>query len=155
MASPAYSIFGPLDAVLGGTTTMAYVLLGLVLFNMITRVVSYRYFVSEIERIQTEEEETVDSVRPHPVHTVSNLLLLLGSFYYTSLDQHTGIVATSLVLGVFITDFFEFESQKVDVRRDIKIEWPKGAIAASLLTLVYVGYLSLFQFVEPFWNAIV
>jgi uncharacterized membrane protein len=156
MASPAYSIFGPLDAVIGGSQTMAYVLLGLVLFNIVTRIVSYRHFVSEAERIQeSDAEDSVDSLRPHPIHIASNVLLLLGAFYYTSLDQHTGIVVTTLVLGVFITDFFEVESQRVDVRRDLDVEPPKGTIAASLLTLLYVGYLSLFQFVEPLWSAIV
>lgn len=157
MTSPAYNIFGPLDSVIGGSRTMAYVLLALVLFNMVTRIVSYQHVVSEVERIREDggSDESVDSVSRHPVHTLSSVALLLGSFYYTSLDQHTGIVTTTLVLGVFITDFFEFESQLVDARREIGIEIPKGSIAASLLALLYVGYLSLFQFVEPFWNAIV
>jgi hypothetical protein len=149
MASPAYNIFGPLDSAIGGADTMAYVLLALLLFNTVTRVVAHRNIV------KTAAEGGADAISRHPLHVVSNVLLLLGSFYYTSLDQHTGIVATTLVIGLFITDFFEFESRKVDARRDIGIELPKGSIAASLLTFLYIGYLSLFQFVAPVWNAIV
>lgn len=149
MSDPAYKVFGPLDGALGGAETVAYVLLALVILNMITRIVAHRRIV------KTAREEGADAISRHPIHAASNVLLLVVSFYYTSLDQHTGIVATSLVFGVVITDFFEFESRKVDARRDIGIELPKGSIAASLLALTYVGYLSLFEFVAPLWNAIV
>jgi hypothetical protein len=34
-------------------------------------------------------------------------------------------------------------------------ERPKGAVAASVLALLYAGYQSLFVFIEPLWNAVV
>lgn len=147
--APAYNLFGPLDAVLGGTQTIEYVLLALVVINMITRVLAHRRNVAQAA------DGGAEAVSRHPIHVASNLLLLLASFYYTTLHQHAGIVTTSLVLGIFLTDFFEYESRKVDARREIDIDPPKGAIAASVLTLLYVGYLSAFQFIAPIWNAVV
>ena len=149
MSSPAYNIFGPLDSVLGGQQTMAYILLALVLLNVITRMLAHRRNVKEAD------DGGASTMSRHPLHTFSNVALLLSTFYYTTLDQHTGIVASMLIVGMFITDFFEYESRKVDARREIKIEPPKGAIVASMFVLLYVGYLSLFQFVEPFWSAVV
>lgn len=151
MAAPAYQLPGPLgvlDSVIGATATIEYILLGLLLFNIITRALAHRRHVNEAA-------EGVDELSRHPVHVASNTLLLLASFYYTTLHQHAGIVATSLVLGIFITDFFEFEARNVELRRGIDLEPPKGAIAASLLALLYIGYLSTFQFIEPFWTAVV
>lgn len=164
MSAPAYELFGPLDAVLGGTSTIEYVLLGLLLANMVTRVFAHRRNVTEaaggdVLRIRPLipglADEAPGDLTRHPAHVLTNLTLLLASFYYTTLHQHSGIVFTTLVLGVFITDFFEFESRCVDFRRDLDIEPPKGAIAASLLALLYVGYLSLFQFIAPVWSAVV
>jgi len=34
-------------------------------------------------------------------------------------------------------------------------ERPKGAVAASLLALLYAGYQSLFVFIQPLWNLFV
>jgi len=149
MAPPAYELFGPIDAVLGNTATIEYILLALVLANMVTRILAHRRNVAEAD------EGGAEAMTRHPAHIASNVLLLVASFYYTSLHQHSGIVVTTLLLGVFLTDFFEHESRKVDARRDLEIQIPKGSITASLLTLLYVGYLSLFQFIAPVWNAVV
>ena len=148
--APAYELFGPLDAVLGGTQTIEFILLGLVLANMVTRILAHRRNVAQAA------DGGADALTRHPAHIATNTLLLLASFYYTTLHQHTGIVVTTLVLGIFITDFFEYESRLVDARRDLDIEPPKGAIAASLLTLLYVGYLSLFnEYLAGIWNAVI
>ncbi len=48
-----------------------------------------------------------------------------------TLHHHGGMVLSVLVLGAVITDFFEFESRKVEARRDIPLERPKGAIVAA------------------------
>ena len=151
MAGPAYQLPGPLgilDSVIGATAVIEYILLGLLLLNIVTRIVAHR-------RHLAEADEGVESLSRHPLHVASNVLLLLGSFYYTTLHQHAGIVATSLVVGIFITDFFEFEARNVELRREVPLDRPKGAIAASLLAFLYIGYLSAFQYVAPIWNAVV
>jgi len=151
MAGPAYQLPGPLgilDSVIGATATIEYILLGLLLLNIVTRILAHR-------RHRAEADEGVESLSRHPLHVASNVTLLLTSFYYTTLHQHAGIVATSLVVGIFITDFFEFEARNVELRREVPLDRPKGAIAASLLALLYIGYLSAFQYVAPIWNAVV
>ena len=144
---PPVSLFGPLDALLGDS--IEYVLLGLVLVNLLTRVLAHRTHVT------TAEDGGADTMSRYLPHTASNVLLVLASFYYLTLHHHAGLVTSVLVLGLFITDFFEFEARKVEARRDIPIERPKGAIAASLLTLTYVAYQSLFFIIAPAWGAVV
>lgn len=151
MPAPAYQLPGPLgalDSVIGATATIEYILLVLVVVNMITRIVEHINH-------RREASDGAESLSRHPFHVGSNVALVLASFYYTTLHQHAGIVATSLILGVFITDFFEFEARNVELRREVSLETPKGAIAASILALLYVGYLSMFQFIEPIWTSVV
>jgi hypothetical protein len=87
--------------------------------------------------------------------TVANVALILGSFYYMTLELHGGMVLSVLVLGMFVSDFFEFEARKVEARRDVPLEPPNSAIAASVLVLLYAGYQTLFFVIAPIWNAIV
>jgi hypothetical protein len=80
---------------------------------------------------------------------------VLGSFYLLSLHHHAGMVLSTLVLGLFLTDFFEFEAKEVELRKDEKLSSPKGAMTASFVVFLYAGYLSLFFLIEPIWSAIV
>ncbi|SEO90178.1 hypothetical protein SAMN05216388_102260 [Halorientalis persicus] len=137
---PSVTLFGPLDAILGGQ--MEYVLLALAVINIGTRAFTYR------QHVKQAEEDGADAISRNPIHAASNVVFVLAAFYYTTLHQHSGIVASVLVVGVFIADFFEFEARKVEARRGIDIERPKGAIGASLLALAYIAYLSLFFLVE-------
>jgi len=96
-----------------------------------------------------------DAVSRHPVRVGTNVLLLVGAFYYMTLHHHGGMVFSIIVLGLFLTDLFEFESRKVEARREIDIERPKGAIAASILALMYIGYQTLFFVIKPVWSSII
>jgi hypothetical protein len=146
MAAPSVTFFGPLDTVLG--PYMGYVLLALAVVNIATRAFQHRQHVKQAE-------EGAEALSRQPIHVASNVLLVLASFYYVSLHQHSGIVASSLIVGLFITDFFEFEARKVEARRGIDLERPKGAIAASAFVLMYVAYITLFFIVKPIWSSIV
>jgi hypothetical protein len=146
MAAPSVTFFGPLDTVLG--PYMGYVVLVLAVANIGTRALAHRSHVKQAE-------EGAEAVSRHPLHTASNVLLMLAAFYYLTLNHHSGVVASSLIVGMFITDFFEFEARKVEARRGIDLERPKGAIAASVLVLMYVSYITLFFIVKPIWSAIV
>lgn len=147
MAAPSVTLFGPLDTVLGGQ--IAYVLLALAVVNIGTRMYQHR------KHVKQAEEGGAEAVSRSPIHVASNLALVLASFYYLTLHHHAGIVTSALVVGLFLTDFFEFEARKVEARRGIPIERPKGAIAASILALMYVSYQTLFFLVEPIWSAVI
>lgn len=147
------NLFGPIDTALGaslveGVLVVEALLLVLVLVNFATRRFAYG-------RHKDQAEKGADTVARWPVHELSNVVLLIGSFYYLTLSHHGGIVLSVLVVGLFITDFFEFEARKVEARRDIPLEAPKGAIAAAVLVLVYIAYQTLFSFVEPLWTSVV
>lgn len=138
-----YEIFGPVDAILAADVTgevvvVELLLLGLVVANMGLRALAYRR-----NRSQAEDGDD-EAITRHPVHFASNLLLVVLAFYYMTIHHHAGVVASVLVLGVVLTDVFEFESRKVEARREIDLEPPKAAIAGSVLTLVYVGYVTFF-----------
>ena len=144
--APFVNLFGPVDAILAPYAE--YVVLGLVLVNMITRQLAHRNTVAAAE----EDGESLSRYLPH---VASNVLLVLGSLYYMTLHQHAGIVLSFLVVGLFITDFFEFESRAVEIRNDMPVERPKAAISASVLVLLYAGFLAVYWVIAGPWEAIV
>jgi hypothetical protein len=147
-------IFGPVDGVLaaelgiGEIVAIEAVVLALVLANFVTRKVAH-------DRHVRQAEEGAEAVSRFLPHELTNVLLVLGSFYYMTVAHHAGMVLSVLAVGLFLTDFFEFESRKVEARREIPLERPKGAIVASLLVLSYAGYKTLFFLVEGPFNAVV
>jgi len=143
---PSVTLFGPIDTVVG--PYIEYVILVLVLANIATRAMEYSQHVEQAR----EEAEAITRSAPR---VATNALLVVSSFYYLTLHAHAGMVMSVLVLGMVVTDVFEFESRLVEARRDIEIERPKGAIAASVLVLLYAGFQSLFFLVAPVWDAIV
>lgn len=144
---PFVSLFGPIDAILA--PYIAYILLALLLVNMVGRIVEYHKQTSEAE------EGDWKNLSRHPLRVATNLLLVVGSFYYLTVDHHAGMIFSILVLGVFITDLFEFESRQVEMRQGLDLDRPKAAIAASVLALLYILYQTLFFVIAPVWNQIV
>lgn len=144
---PTVTLFGPVDSLVGDN--IEYVLLGVIVLNMVTRVLAHR---THVDQANDGGAEALSRFIPH---VATNVLLVLGAFYYLTLEQHAGMVTAILVLGLFITDFFEFEARKVEARRDVDIDLPNGAIAASLLTFGYIAYQSLFFLLAPAWNAVI
>ncbi|WP_137283223.1 DUF7313 family protein [Halorussus salinisoli] len=142
------SLLGPVDALFADV--IEYVVFALVLVNMGTRWWAYRDY-----RKQARSDDHDEELSRNWLHELSNVVLVLGSFYLLTLHHHAGIVLSTLVLGLFITDFFEFEAKEVELRSDEKLSSPKGAMTASVVVFLYAGYLSLFFLVEPIWNAIV
>ncbi|WP_336002529.1 DUF7313 family protein [Halorientalis halophila] len=144
---PSVTLFGPLDAILGGQ--MEYVLLALAVLNIGTRLFAHRSHVKQAD------EGGAESISRNPIHAATNVLFVLAAFYYATLHAHSGVVISVLVVGVFIADFFEFEARKVEARRGIEIERPKGAIGASLLALLYAGYLAIFFLFEGVVSSVI
>ncbi len=138
------NLFGPVDNLLGGelgfgegVLVIEGVLLALVVLNFVTRNMAHRAHVSQAE----DGPEAVSRYLPHEV---SNVALVLATLYYTTLEQHAGVVMSMFVLGLFITDFFEFEARTVEARREIPLERPKGAIFASAFVFLYAAYKVFF-----------
>ena len=141
------ALFGPVDALL--EPIIEYVLLVLVLVNLATRFQAHR------ANVRTAREEGPDALTRSTVHQLSNVLLVLGSFYFLTVHHHAGIVLSTLVLGLFITDFFEFEARKVEAEEERPLDSPTASLLASVLVLLYAGYLSVFFLLEPLWNLVV
>lgn len=150
MIEPA--IFGPLDAVLtqrvGPEYLVTYLVLALVLANLATRFLAHRRHVRQ-------SRDGADAIRRHRVHELSNVVLLLVTFYFVTVEYHAGIVLLTLVLGMFVADFFELEARRVEAREELELEAPKGALFASVIVLAYAAYLALFFLVAPLWNAVI
>lgn len=144
---PSVTIFGPLDTIVG--PYIEWVLLVLAAANLATRALAHNRHVDQAE------DGGAENISRFVPHQAVNVVLVLAAFYYATLHAHGGIVASVLVIGVFLSDFFEFEARKVEARRDIPLERPKSGIAASLLLLLYAAYQSLFFLIEPFWSAVV
>jgi len=151
---PDVTLFGPLDTVFGspapgGVLVIEYVLVALVLANFATRMLAHRQHESQYE------EGGAEAITRHPAHIASNFLLIATSFLYMTIAYHGGMVMSVLVLGAVITDFFEFESRKVEARRDIPLERPKGSLVAVALVAMYAGYQALFWVIKSPWEAVV
>jgi len=151
---PSVILFGPLDSLMGragpgGVLVIEYVVFLLVLANFVTRFLAHRTHVSQYE---TGGAEAIERFTPH---IAMNVLLVVTTFYYTTLAQHGGVVMSTLVLGLFLTDFFEFESRKVEARRDIDLERPKGSLVAAMVVFLYASYQSLFWVIKGPWSAVV
>lgn len=147
MSEISVILFGPLDRLLG--PYIEYVLLFMIVSNMLTRKLANDSYRDQVA------EEGAEALSRHPLHVASTWGLILASFYYTTLHHHGGIVMTTLVLGLFLTDFFEFESRRVEAAEDLNMERPKAAIVASIVVLLYAAYQSVFFLVAPVWNAVV
>ena len=141
------ALFGPVDTIL--QPIIEYVVLALVLVNMATRFMAHR------ENVRAAREEGAEAVSRSTVHEITTVLLVLASFYLLTVHHHAGIVLSSLVLGLFITDFFEFEARKVEAIEERPLDRPKAALAASVLVLLYAAYLSVFFIIQPLWNSVV
>lgn len=138
---------GALDAV---ERPLAFVILGLVLVNLGTRYLAHRTHVR-----QAEDGDDDDALSRYTPHVASTAALIAASFLFTVVEPHGGIVLTTLVLGAFVSDFFEFEARKVEVRNDLELEKPKSSLTVSVLVLLYASYQALFFVVAPYWNAVV
>jgi hypothetical protein len=144
---PSVSLFGPIDTYLAPWIT--YVLLGLLVVNMVARAREFHQ-----HRDQAEEGEWRNLERSR-LRVGTNVLLVVGAFYYMTVEHHGGLVFSVIVVGLFLTDLFEFESRQVEVRRELELDRPKAAVAASGLALLYILYQTLFFVIEPIWNSIV
>jgi len=142
------SMFGPVDTYLA--PIIEYVVLVLVLANMGTRWWAYRDY-----RQQARDDDHEEALDRNWLHEISNVVLVLASFFLLTIHHHAGMVLSSLVIGLFLTDFFEFEAREVELRNEERLSSPKGAITASFLVVLYAGYLSLFFVIEPYWSAVV
>ncbi|WP_135533288.1 DUF7313 family protein [Halostella pelagica] len=140
------SMFGPIDALT--KIQVEFLILGLVIVNMVTRILAHRTHVSQAR-------DGADAITRYVPHELANVLLVLGAFYYLTIEHHGGMILSMLVLGTFLTDFFEFEARKVEARREKPLDKPKAAVVGSLFVLSYIAYQSLFYLVEPLWNGVV
>ncbi|MFC7155299.1 hypothetical protein ACFQPA_07505 [Halomarina halobia] len=144
---PSVSLFGPVDAILG--PYIEYVLLALVVVNMVARAAEHSTHVKQAR------DGGADAVARSPLRVATNFLLLVGAFYFATVEYHAGIVFSVLVVGLVISDLFEFEARLVEARREVTIERPKSSITASVLVLLYAAYTGLFFLIENVWNSII
>lgn len=147
MAGPSVTLFGPIDAILG--PYVEYVVLALVVANLVTRKIAHDAHVRQAR------DGGADALTHHPAHVASSGLVVIGSFYYTTLHRHAGIVLSMFVVGMVIADHFEFEARQVEADNGMEIEAPKGALTISAFALLYAAYVSLFFLVKPIWTKII
>jgi hypothetical protein len=139
-------LFGPLGVV---DPFIEEILLVLALANVVTRRIAHD------RHTRQAEDGGAEAMSRHLGHEATNVLLVVGSFYFLLVHYHGGFVMSMLVLGLVVTDFFEFEARKVEARTDRPIEMPKGALVASALVVGYAAFQALWYLVEGPWQAVV
>ncbi|WP_348612360.1 DUF7313 family protein [Halobaculum rarum] len=138
---------GALESVAG---VLPYVILVVVLVNVVTRLLAQRSF----ERAADEGDDD-DALSRYLPHEIVNVLLIVLSFAFMVVEPHGGMVLSVLVVGMVISDFFEYESRRVEARNNMEIERPNSALVASVLVIAYAGYQALFFLIEPIWSSII
>jgi hypothetical protein len=137
----------PLDALEAVGPILPFVVLAFAVANIVTRLLQHSR-----HRDQADDDGAPSRWLPH---TLTTLGLVFGSFLFMIVEPHGGMVMSVLALAVFVSDFFELESRRVEARSKSKdLERPTAAIGASAFALLYAGYQSLFFIIEPLWNAI-
>lgn len=138
------SMLGPIDWL---APFIEYIVFLLIIANMGTRHLQHQHH-------KQTAEAGGESLSRHPAHVATNVALIIGTFYFLSIEYHGGIVLSVLVLGLIIADFFEFESRELELRNGEDLEVPKAAIAASGLVFLYAFYVSVFFIIEPAWRLV-
>jgi len=139
---------GALEAVAG---LLPIVIFALVVLNILTRLLQHRRHERQAET--GDDDEDISRWAPH---TATTLGMVLASLLFMIVEPHGGMVMSILALSVFVTDFFEFESRKVEARSKSKtLERPTAAIGISVFAFLYAGFQGLFFVVAPIWNAVI
>ena len=138
----------PIDALAALEPYIAHVAFALVLVNLLTRQRAHQSYVAQAE-------QGVETLSRYTPHVVTSVLLVLTSFVYLFIDPHPGMVLTTLVVALFLSDFFEFEARQGEARNGMEIERPKSSLVAAAVVVLYAGFQSVFFVIEPVWNAIV
>ncbi|WP_416839024.1 hypothetical protein [Haloferax sp. DFSO52] len=138
----------PLDQLAAVEPILPFAILVLVLANFATRLLAYRSYVQQAEDGAEELSRSL-------AHSFTSGGLVLLSFLYMVVEPHGGMVMSVLVVGMFVTDFFEFEARNVEARNDRKLDRPNGALVASVLVFLYAAYQALFFLVADLWNAVI
>ncbi|KTG22509.1 DUF7313 family protein [Haloferax profundi] len=138
----------PLDQLAAVEPVIPFAILALVLANFATRFLAHRSHVKQAN-------DGADELSRFLPHSFTSGGLVLVSFLYLLVEPHGGMVMTVLVVGMFLTDFFEFEARNVEARNDRPLDRPNGGLTASVLVLLYAAYQSLFFLVADVWNAVI
>ncbi|ELZ92730.1 DUF7313 family protein [Haloferax sulfurifontis] len=139
----------PLDQLAAVEPIVPHVALVLVLANFVTRFLAHR------SHVRQAEEGGAEAISRYLPHSFTSGGLVLASFLYLLVEPHGGMVLSVLVVGMFVTDFFEFEARQVEARTDKPLERPNGSLVAATLVLLYAAFQSLFFLVVDYWNLIV
>lgn len=139
----------PLGALESVADVLPFAILAVVLVNLLTRILAQRSYE------QTAAGGDDEAMTRYLPHETVNVLLVLLSFGYMIVHPHGGMVLSILVVGMVISDFFEYEARRVEARNDMEMDKPNSAIVASVLVVAYAGYQALFFVIEPLWSAIV
>ncbi|WP_396610338.1 hypothetical protein ACH9L7_08755 [Haloferax sp. S1W] len=139
----------PLDQLAAVEPVVPHIALALVVANLATRYLGHQ---SHVRQAEQGGEEAISRYLPHTLTTVA---LILASLLFLLVEPHGGMVLTVLVLGMFLTDFFEFEARKVEARNDRSLDRPNGGLTASAIVLLYAAYQSLFFLIADVWNAVI
>ena len=141
----------PIGALEGVAPILPFVILAFAVANMVTRILQHGRH--ELQARDGDDDEALTRWFPH---TLTTLGLVFSSLAFLIVEPHGGMVMSVLALTVFVSDFFEYESRRVEARSKSKdLQRPIAAIGASVFALLYASYQSLFFVIEPLWNAVI
>jgi len=140
----------PLDAVEALAPVLPLAVFGLVVLNILTRLLQHRKHAAQAD------EDDDGAVQRWLPHTLTTLGMVFASFLFMIVEPHGGMVMSVLALSVFVSDFFEYEARRVEARSKSKeLGRPTTAIGSAVFALLYASYQGFFYLIEPLWNSII
>jgi len=124
-------------------------ILVLVIANMSTRLLANR-----VHKQQADEGTKDEALSRYGPHTFTTMGLVIMSLLFIIYRPTSGMILAVPVVGLLLTDFFEFESRMVEARNDMPIERPKAGLAISVIVLVYAAYYGLQFLYGPYLDLI-
>ena len=121
----------------------------LVLVNMVTRLLGHRAHRQQLD--DGGDDEALNRYTPHVFTTLGLVFLTFLSIVYRPVS---GMILAVPVIGLLVTDFFEFESRLVEARNELPLERPKAGLAISVLVLVYAVYYAFRFLYGPYLDLI-
>jgi hypothetical protein len=138
----------PIGALESVSEAFPYAILALVLATLVTRHLAHRSY-------KQSARDGADVLSRYTPHYALSAVLVFVCLLYLVIEPHSGMVISTLVIGTFVADLFEFEARNVEARNDLEIDRPNGAITVSVLAVLYAGFLALFWVIKGPWEAIV
>lgn len=105
-------------------------------------------------RRQSWQADNDEPITRHPLNTFTTMGIVTLGLLFVLYRPISGMIMMIPIFGLFVADVFEFEGRRVEADNDLEFEWPKAALFASGITVIYAMYYALTPLYAPILDLI-